>query len=143
MYKNFDPRAAVIRKVAEEVFEIQGRDPLIDVAIALEKAARADSYFKERKLYPNVDFYSGKHAINSQLHRVVVRLRPGFLTAHGQDAQSQDYEKIHSCFQEICALSKPNVQVWCTRQWASPRSISQCFLQFLELRAILLTGRNL
>lgn len=50
----------MIRKVAEEVFEIQGRDPLIDVAIALEKAARADEYFVKRKLYPNVDFYSGK-----------------------------------------------------------------------------------
>ena len=60
VYKNFDPRAAVIRDVAEEVFEIQGRDPLIDVAIALEKAARADKYFKDRKLYPNVDFYSGE-----------------------------------------------------------------------------------
>jgi len=59
VYKNFDPRAAIIREVAEEVFQIQGRDPMIDVAIALEKAARADSYFKERKLYPNVDFYSG------------------------------------------------------------------------------------
>ena len=59
VYKNFDPRAAVIRKVAEEVFEIQGRDPLIDVAIALEKAARDDEYFIQRKLYPNVDFYSG------------------------------------------------------------------------------------
>ena len=59
VYKNFDPRAAVIRQVAEEVFEIQGRDPLIDVAIALEKAARADEYFVKRKLYPNVDFYSG------------------------------------------------------------------------------------
>lgn len=60
MYKNFDPRAKVIRRVAEEVFEIQGRDPLIDVAIALEKAARADDYFVQRRLYPNVDFYSGK-----------------------------------------------------------------------------------
>ena len=59
VYKNFDPRAAVIRKVAEEVFEIQGRDPLIDVAIALEQAARDDEYFIQRKLYPNVDFYSG------------------------------------------------------------------------------------
>lgn len=62
VYKNFDPRAKVIRQVAEEVFEIQGRDPLIDVAIALEKAARADEYFVERKLYPNVDFYSGERA---------------------------------------------------------------------------------
>ena len=59
VYKNFDPRAAVIRKVAEAVFEIQGRDPMIDVAIALEKAARSDDYFVKRKLYPNVDFYSG------------------------------------------------------------------------------------
>lgn len=59
VYKNFDPRAKVIRTVAEEVFEIQGRDPLIDVAIALEKAARNDEYFVQRKLYPNVDFYSG------------------------------------------------------------------------------------
>ena len=49
----------MIREVAEEVFEIQGRDPLIDVAIALEKAARSDDYFVKRKLYPNVDFYSG------------------------------------------------------------------------------------
>ena len=45
--------------MAEEVFEIQGRDPLIEVAIALEKAARSDDYFVKRNLYPNVDFYSG------------------------------------------------------------------------------------
>lgn len=59
VYKNFDPRAGCIRKVAEEVFELVGRDPLIDVAVALEKAARADEYFISKKLYPNVDFYSG------------------------------------------------------------------------------------
>jgi len=59
VYKNFDPRAKVIRSVAEEVFQIAGRDPLIDVAVALEAAARADPYFVDRKLYPNVDFYSG------------------------------------------------------------------------------------
>jgi citrate synthase len=59
VYKNFDPRASVIRNVAEEVFELVGRDPLIDVAIALEKAARQDEYFVKRNLYPNVDFYSG------------------------------------------------------------------------------------
>ena len=65
VYKNFDPRAAVIRKVAEEVFEIQGRDPLIDIAIALEKAARADDYFVKRQLYPNVDFYSGTCSVSA------------------------------------------------------------------------------
>ncbi len=59
MYKNFDPRAKIIREIADEVFQITGRDPLIDVAIELEKAARSDEFFTKRKLYPNVDFYSG------------------------------------------------------------------------------------
>jgi len=59
VYKNFDPRANVIRGIAEEVFSLVGRDPLIDVAVALEKHARTDEYFIKRKLYPNVDFYSG------------------------------------------------------------------------------------
>ncbi|KAF9665029.1 hypothetical protein SADUNF_Sadunf16G0079600 [Salix dunnii] len=59
VYKNYDPRAKVIKKLAEEVFTIVGRDPLIEVAVALEKAALADEYFVKRKLYPNVDFYSG------------------------------------------------------------------------------------
>lgn len=59
VYKNFDPRAKIIREAAEEVFRIQGRDPLIDVAVELEKRARADDYFVKRNLYPNVDFYSG------------------------------------------------------------------------------------
>ncbi|KAK8938101.1 hypothetical protein KSP40_PGU004591 [Platanthera guangdongensis] len=59
VYKNYDPRAKVIRNLAEEVFSIVGRDPLIEVATALEKAALSDEYFVKRKLYPNVDFYSG------------------------------------------------------------------------------------
>ncbi|KAK6938624.1 Citrate synthase [Dillenia turbinata] len=59
VYKNYDPRARVIKKLAEEVFSIVGRDPLIEVAVALEKAALSDEYFVKRKLYPNVDFYSG------------------------------------------------------------------------------------
>ncbi|CAM0946048.1 unnamed protein product [Alopecurus aequalis] len=59
VYKNYDPRAKVIRMLAEEVFTIVGRDPLIEVAVALEKAALSDEYFIKRKLYPNVDFYSG------------------------------------------------------------------------------------
>ncbi|XP_010915459.1 citrate synthase, glyoxysomal isoform X1 [Elaeis guineensis] len=59
VYKNYDPRAKVIRKLAEEVFSIVGRDPLIEVAVELEKAALSDEYFVKRKLYPNVDFYSG------------------------------------------------------------------------------------
>lgn len=59
VYKNFDPRAKIIRGVAEEVFKIAGRDPMIEVAIALQDAALSDEYFVSRKLYPNVDFYSG------------------------------------------------------------------------------------
>ncbi|GMG98493.1 hypothetical protein Nepgr_000333 [Nepenthes gracilis] len=59
MYKNYDPRAKIIRNLAEEMFSIVGRDPLFEVAVALEKAALSDEYFIERKLYPNVDFYSG------------------------------------------------------------------------------------
>ncbi len=60
MYKNYDPRATIIKQVAEDVFAIAGRDPLIDIAVELEKIARSDDYFVSRKLYPNVDFYSGQ-----------------------------------------------------------------------------------
>jgi citrate synthase len=59
VYKNYDPRANIIKKVADEVFEETGRNPLIDIALELEKIALADEYFVSRKLYPNVDFYSG------------------------------------------------------------------------------------
>ena len=59
VYKNFDPRAGLVRKIAEEVFEVTGREALIDIAVELEKIALSDQYFISRKLYPNVDFYSG------------------------------------------------------------------------------------
>lgn len=59
VYKNFDPRATIIKKTAYEVFQVTGMNPLLEVAIALEKAALSDDYFVSRKLYPNVDFYSG------------------------------------------------------------------------------------
>jgi citrate synthase len=59
LYKNYDPRAKVIKRIANEVFEVTGRSPLIDVAIELERIALADDYFISHKLYPNVDFYSG------------------------------------------------------------------------------------
>ncbi len=59
VYKNYDPRAAVIKKAAEEVFEVTGRNPKLDIAIELERIALSDEYFIKRKLYPNVDFYSG------------------------------------------------------------------------------------
>jgi len=59
VYKNYDPRARIIKRVAEDVFQVTGRNPLIDIAIELEKIALEDEYFVSRKLYPNVDFYSG------------------------------------------------------------------------------------
>ncbi|HYK87396.1 MAG TPA: citrate synthase, partial [Acidobacteriota bacterium] len=59
VYKNYDPRAAVIKKAAEEVFSVTGRNPKLDTAIELERIALSDEYFIKRKLYPNVDFYSG------------------------------------------------------------------------------------
>jgi len=59
VYKNYDPRARIIKKVAYEVFEVTGKDPLLDIALELEHIALEDEYFVKRKLYPNVDFYSG------------------------------------------------------------------------------------
>ena len=59
VYKSYDPRAAIIKKTAEEVFAVTGKNPLLDVALALEDVALSDDYFVSRKLYPNVDFYSG------------------------------------------------------------------------------------
>ena len=59
IYKNYDPRGKIIKKLAYEVFEVTGKNPLIDIALELERIALEDDYFVSRKLYPNVDFYSG------------------------------------------------------------------------------------
>ncbi|MEE9169234.1 MAG: citrate synthase, partial [bacterium] len=59
VYKNYDPRAKIIKEIADEVFEVTGKNPLIDIAVELERIALEDDYFVTRKLYPNVDFYSG------------------------------------------------------------------------------------
>jgi citrate synthase len=59
VYKSYDPRAKIIKKTAYEVFEVTGKNPLLDIALELEKIALEDDYFISRKLYPNVDFYSG------------------------------------------------------------------------------------
>ena len=59
VYKSYDPRAKIIKEIAYEVFEVTGRNPQIDIAIELERIALQDEYFVKRKLYPNVDFYSG------------------------------------------------------------------------------------
>jgi citrate synthase len=59
VYKNYDPRARIIKAVAEQVFDVTKRNPLLDIAVELERIALQDEYFVGRKLYPNVDFYSG------------------------------------------------------------------------------------
>lgn len=59
IYKNYDPRASIIKWTADRVFEVTGRNPKLEIALALEKTALEDEYFTKRKLYPNVDFYSG------------------------------------------------------------------------------------
>ena len=59
VYKNYDPRAKIIKRIADEVFAVTGRNPLLDIALELERIALQDEYFVKRKLYPNVDFYSG------------------------------------------------------------------------------------
>jgi hypothetical protein len=59
VYKNYDPRATIVKKTAYDVFEVTGKNPLLDIALKLEETALSDPYFVDRKLYPNVDFYSG------------------------------------------------------------------------------------
>lgn len=59
VYKSYDPRATVIKKIAHDVFEVTGENPLLEIALELEKIVLEDEYFVKRKLYPNVDFYSG------------------------------------------------------------------------------------
>ena len=59
VYKNYDPRAKIIKATADQVFEVTGKNPLLDIALKLEEVALSDEYFTSRRLYPNVDFYSG------------------------------------------------------------------------------------
>jgi len=59
VYKNYDPRAKIVKNIAYEVFDVMGRNPLIDIALECERIALEDDYFVKRKLYPNVDFYTG------------------------------------------------------------------------------------
>ena len=59
VYKNYDPRATIIKQTADDVFSVTGKNPLLDIALKLEEVALSDDYFISRKLYPNVDFYSG------------------------------------------------------------------------------------
>ena len=59
VYKNYDPRARIIKQIAYEVFEVMGKNPLLEIALECERIALEDDYFVKRRLYPNVDFYTG------------------------------------------------------------------------------------
>lgn len=59
IYKSYDSRVSTCREICKELFKVTGKDPLIDLAVQLESIALKDEYFKQRKLYPNIDFYSG------------------------------------------------------------------------------------
>jgi citrate synthase len=99
VYKNYDPRARIIKQTADQVFEVTGRNPLLDIALELERIALQDEYFIKRRLYPNVDFYSG---IIYQAMRLPVEIFPvlfaiartsGWL-AHWQEMLCDDDNKI-------------------------------------------------
>ena len=93
MYKNYDPRATIIKEVADQVFEVTGRNPLLDIALELERIALADEYFISHRLYPNVDFYSGiiyqAMGFPAAMFPVLFAIgrMPGWL-AHWQEARS-------------------------------------------------------
>lgn len=126
VYKNYDPRAKIVRRLCDDVFSICGRDPLIDVAIKLEQIALSDNYFIERKLYPNVDFYSGLiykamgFPINFFTCLFAVPRLAGWLAHWVESIQDPD-TKIYRPFQiykgyvlrdyEAMGLRKPLVQV--------------------------------
>ncbi len=99
VYKNYDPRAKVIKKMAYQVFDEVGKNPLIDIAVELEKIALEDDYFVKRKLYPNVDFYSGliyqSMGLPMDLFPVLFAIgrTPGWL-AQWEELLSDDEQKI-------------------------------------------------
>jgi len=95
VYKNFDPRATIIKKIADDVFAVTGKNPLLDIALKLEEVALSDDYFISRKLYPNVDFYSGLiyQAMNFPVEMFTVLFaipRTSGWLAHYKELLSQD-----------------------------------------------------
>jgi citrate synthase len=99
VYKNFDPRAQLIKRVAEEVFEITRPSPLLDIALEIERIALQDEYFISHKLYPNVDFYSGiiylAMGIPEEMFPVLFAIgrTPGWL-AHWEEGLLDKEQKI-------------------------------------------------
>src|ERR1700709_2553722 len=99
VYKNFDPRAKIIKKACDDVFEVTGVNPLLEIALELEKIALEDEYFVKRKLYPNVDFYSG--LIYEALHMPVGMFTVLFAVPRTSGWIAQWLEMIQDQEQEI------------------------------------------
>jgi citrate synthase len=99
VYKNYDPRATIVKKTAYDVFDVTGTNPLLDIALKLEEVALSDEYFVKRKLYPNVDFYSGliyqAMGFPTEMFTVLFALgrMPGWL-AHWQELLDDPEQKI-------------------------------------------------
>ena len=99
VYKNFDPRATIIKTIADRVFEVTGANRLLDIALELERIALADEYFVSHRLYPNVDFYSGiiYQAMDFPVEMFPVLFAigrmPGWL-AHWQEGSTDKEQKI-------------------------------------------------
>ncbi|CAH8354774.1 unnamed protein product [Eruca vesicaria subsp. sativa] len=95
IYRNYDPRAKILKKLVDEVFFIVGKDPLYEVAAALEKTALSDDYFVKRKLYPNVDFCSGLvyRAMGVPSHFTIVSRMAGYLS-HWRESLDDPDTKI-------------------------------------------------
>jgi citrate synthase len=110
VYKNYDPRARIIKQTADEVFKVTGTNPLLDIALKLEEVALSDSYFIDRRLYPNVDFYSGLiyEAMGFPLDIFTVLFAigrtPGWL-AHWQEMLGDPDQKIYRPRQEYRGTS--------------------------------------
>ena len=99
VYKNYDPRAKIIKQTAYEVFEVTGKNPLLDIALKLEEVALSDEYFVSRRLYPNVDFYSGLiyQAMGFPVHMFTVLFaipRTAGWLAHWQELLNDKEQKI-------------------------------------------------
>jgi citrate synthase len=107
VYKNYDPRARIIKDTAYDVFEVTGKNPLLDIALALEETALSDPYFIDRKLYPNVDFYSGLiyQAMNFPVEMFTVLFaipRMSGWLAHWQELLNDPAQKISRPRQWYC-----------------------------------------
>ena len=128
VYKNYDPRAKIIKRTAEEVFEVTGHNPKLEIAIELERIALEDDYFIQRKLYPNVDFYSGiiyqAMGFRPDLFTVLFAIprMVGWLAQWRRDAQRSRTEDRPSAA-DLCRPGRPPLCAHARAQSAVSRKV--------------------